>query len=162
MYRILLLLSLVMFSPLASADTLLRGRVIHVTDGDTLTLLDAKHQRIKVRLAEIDCPEQSQPYGKRAKLELKTLVHKKNVEITVIDVDRYDRVVGQVRASGVDINAEMVRRGAAWAYRRHLKRPELIQYEQAAREAALGLWALPPQEHIPPWQWRHQQRQSPH
>lgn len=147
-------------SPKAYATSVLNGRVIHIADGDTLTLIDADYQRIKVRLAEIDSPEKAQPYGHRAKQLLVSLALKKTVEVTVVDIDQYGRIVGKVRADGVDINAEMVRQGAAWVYRRHLKRPELLRDEQEARKQALGLWALPEKERMPPWQWRHLQRQS--
>lgn len=39
----------------ASADTL-QGRVVGVTDGDTITLLDAFRTQHKIRLAGIDAP----------------------------------------------------------------------------------------------------------
>lgn len=156
----LLLALLVNLLPMAHATSALSGRVIQIADGDTLTLLDADNARIKVRLAEIDSPERAQPYGNRAKHVLAELVRSRVVEVTVIDIDPYGRIVGQVRANGIDINAEMVRRGAAWVYRRHLKRPELLRDEQMARTQALGLWSLPEQERMPPWQWRHLQRKS--
>jgi micrococcal nuclease len=160
MLRILLLITCFAFlTPLAAAESRISGRVVNVADGDTLTLLDANRQRVKVRLAEIDSPEQAQPYGNRAKHELKTLVYQKAVDVIVVDIDQYGRVVGRVMVAGIDINAEMVRRGAAWVYRRHLKRPELIRIEQVARQASAGLWALPAAERIPPWQWRYQQKQ---
>lgn len=49
------------------------GRVVGVSDGDTLTIIDSRKQQIKVRLTEIDTPESAQPYGPRAKQELSRL-----------------------------------------------------------------------------------------
>ena len=42
------------------------GKVISITDGDTVTVL-TDNKQTKVRLAEIDTPEKNQPYGKNAK-----------------------------------------------------------------------------------------------
>lgn len=52
----------------------LLGRVVGVTDGDTLTLLDANSEQHKVRLAGIDCRERGQPFGSVAKRALGDLV----------------------------------------------------------------------------------------
>ena len=43
----------------------LSGRVVGITDGDTLTLLVDRTQH-KIRLAEIDTPERGQDWGRRA------------------------------------------------------------------------------------------------
>ena len=44
---------------------------------------------------------------------------------------------------GVDVNAEMIRQGAAWAYRQYLKDQSLLRLEAEAKAAKRGLWALP-------------------
>ena len=49
------------------------GWVVGVSDGDTLTLLTADKQQVKVRLGEIDTPERKQPYGTRAQQALSDL-----------------------------------------------------------------------------------------
>lgn len=49
------------------------GRVVGISDGDTLTLLTLEKQPIKIRLAAIDAPESRQPYGTRAKQALSEL-----------------------------------------------------------------------------------------
>jgi endonuclease YncB( thermonuclease family) len=136
------------------------GRVVGVTDGDTITLLDPGKQQIKVRLAEIDTPESGQPYGKRAKQELSGLVFNKMVTVKVQDIDRYGRTVGRVYANSLDVNAEMVKRGAAWVYRQYAKDQSLYSIENQARQDKVGLWGLPESEQIPPWEWRHSQRGS--
>jgi len=65
---------------------------------------------------------------------------------------------GRVFAGAQDVNAEMVRRGAAWVYRRYSDDPALLHLEQEARTARRGLWALPEAERIPPWEWRAAER----
>jgi len=87
------------------------GRVVGVSDGDTLTLLTADKQQVKVRLGEIDTPESRQPYGERAKQALSALAFGKEARVVVQDTDKYGRTVGRVYVGTVDVNAEMVRQG---------------------------------------------------
>jgi endonuclease YncB( thermonuclease family) len=63
-----------------------------------------------------------------------------------------------VFAGDQDVNAEMVRRGAAWVYRRYSDDPELLRLEQIAQVEKRGLWRLPEAERIPPWEWRAAER----
>ena len=130
------------------------GRVVGIADGDTLTVLDAGNRQIRVRLAEIDTPESGQPYGDRARQALSDLAFGKAVRVVVQDTDRYGRAVGRVHEGAVDVNAEMVRRGAAWVFRRYSDDPALLRLEAEARAARRGLWALPEAERTPPWEWR--------
>jgi endonuclease YncB( thermonuclease family) len=142
----------------ASAEDL-TGRVVGITDGDTLTLLTDRREQVRVRLAEIDTPERSQPYGNRARQTLSDLAFGKGVRIAVRDMDRYGRTVGRVFSGSQDINAEMVRRGAAWVHRRYSDDPNLLRLEQAARAEKRGLWGLPEAQRVPPWEWRTAERQ---
>jgi endonuclease YncB( thermonuclease family) len=83
----------------------------------------------------------------------------------VQDTDRYGRTVGRVFAGDQDVNAEMVRRGAAWVYRRYSDDPDLLRLEQAARAEKHGLWRLPEAQRVSPWVWRtlgrHDRNQNP-
>ncbi len=75
------------------------GRVVGVTDGDTITVLHkGKGERIQLR--GIDCPEKRQAFGKRAKQFTSTLVFGKTVTVHVLDRDRYGRTVGEMLAVG--------------------------------------------------------------
>ena len=75
--------------------------------------------------------------------------------MVVQDTDKYGRTVGRVYVGATDVNAEMIRQGAAWAYRQYLKDQSLLRLEPEAKAAKRGLWALPEAQRMPPWEWRH-------
>jgi len=138
----------------------LTGKVIAIADGDTLTVLGDNNQQTKIRLAEIDTPESGQPYGSRARQALAALAFGKQARIVETDRDRYGRIVGKVYVGGMDVNAELVRQGAAWVYRKYAKDQSLFALEAEARAAQRGLWALPEAQRVAPWDWRKAQRQQ--
>jgi endonuclease YncB( thermonuclease family) len=142
----------------SGAETrILDGRVVGITDGDTLMLLVDRRQ-VRIRLAQIDAPESGQPYGKKAKAALSALAFGKQARIEVVDIDRYGRTIGEVSIDGIDVNREMVRAGHAWAYTKYSHTTEIIELENSARAAKQGLWALPDNQREPPWIWRHSAR----
>ena len=132
----------------------LTGRVVSVSDGDSLTLMAANNLQIKVRLAEIDAPESGQPYGNKAKQRLSDLVRGKEVMVSVQTKDRYGRTVGRVYVDDLDVCAEMVRAGAAWVYRLYVIDNDLFAVEEDAKAAQRGLWGLPEAQKTAPWNWR--------
>lgn len=64
----------------ASAD--ISGRIVRVLDGDTVEVLETGNRLTRVRLAGIDAPEKSQPFGQRSRQELSTMVTQRTVTIT--------------------------------------------------------------------------------
>ncbi len=130
------------------------GRVVGVSDGDTLTLLTAEKQQIKVRLSSIDTPEKAQPYGQKSRQALADLTFQKLAVLDVQERDRYGRTVARVYVDGVDVNRKLVESGAAWVYRQYNRDQSLLQAEAEAKVAKRGLWALPEAERMPPWEWR--------
>ena len=140
-------------APLAASAEALTGKVVKVADGDTITVL-VNDEQVKVRLAEIDAPERSQPWGKRAKQALTAKVAGHVVQVETKFNDRYGRRVGHVVYSGRDINRELVREGHAWVYRHWLRDETLLDDEAHARAERAGLWRLPEAERVPPWEWR--------
>jgi len=136
----------------AAAETLM-GRVVSVSDGDTLTLLTADRQRVKIRLAEIDAPEHDQPFGQRSRQSLSELAFGRTASVAVQKTDDYGRAVGTVTAAGVNVEAEQVRRGLAWVYRQYSDDARLLALEAEAKAARRGLWA--DANPLPPWAWRH-------
>ncbi len=128
--------------PLASLE---RARVVKVVDGDTVHLEDGG----KVRLIGINTPETGTPMAAEAKALLASLVLDKIVYLQN-DVERrdaYKRRLAYIFLEDRFVNGEIVRRGAAHAYRwepntkYHAK---LVELQQAARRDGFGIWSLPP------------------
>lgn len=150
--KILLIALSMSFPPVAYAETI-SGKVIAISDGDTLTLLVDGNRQIKIRLAAIDAPEKNQAFGNRAKQQLSDLCFDKNATLKVISTDRYGRTVGDIYCAGSNANLEMVKSGLAWVFRKYDKGFEyLYESEEEARTAKRGLWADP--NPIAPWDWR--------
>ncbi|WP_164155297.1 thermonuclease family protein [Sandarakinorhabdus rubra] len=139
------------------AETL-RGKVVGVTDGDTITLLVDGRRQYKIRLGEIDAPEGGQPYGRKSKRILSDLVYGQTISARVTDIDRYGRAVAVLTRGNTNINAEMVKRGGAWAYRRYLSDQRYLRWEEQARQARRGLWGLQADQIMAPWDWRAARR----
>lgn len=129
------------------------GKVVAVADGDTITVLTAGKESVKVRLYGIDAPEAKQAFGNRAKEELSGMVFGKVVTVEVKQKDRYGRTVGLVTADGVAVNREMVRRGFAWWYRDFAKKDvDFAKAEAEAKNAKRGLWM--DKAPVAPWEFR--------
>jgi endonuclease YncB( thermonuclease family) len=136
----------------------LEGKVVRVSDGDTLVILDKNNTEHKIRLAQIDAPELNQPWGKKSKQSLSDLVMHKKVEITVVDKDDYGRTVGTVFIDNKDVCKEQIALGYAWVYRHHLKDNSLLAIEDEAKKNKRGLWKdFNP---TPPWVWRKKNKEN--
>jgi len=159
--RAILLLTFALLASSVQAG-LISGRVVHVADGDTITILDAGKIQYKVRLAGIDAPEKTQAYGQRSRDSLEELVAGQTVIVETTKKDRYGRVVGKVLVNGRDINIEQIRRGMAWFYRHYEKEQSVsdrLRYDRAEMEAKddrRGLWA--DKNPTPPWDFRQKKR----
>jgi endonuclease YncB( thermonuclease family) len=103
--------SLILFAlilPASAQPQTITGKVVGVSDGDTIVVLDAGKRQHKVRLIGIDAPESGQDFGQRAKQSLSDLVFGKTVTVTSEAKDRYGRVLGDVTLDGKNINLEQV------------------------------------------------------
>lgn len=130
------------------------GKVVNVTDGDSITVLRDR-QQVKVRLVDIDAPEKGQPFGNRSKRALEALVKGQEVLVVERGQDKYHRTLGRIYRGDVDVNAELVREGMVWVYRQYGNDPTLNAIEAAAKEQKRGLWR--DREPVPPWEWRKAQ-----
>jgi hypothetical protein len=89
---------------------------------------------------------------------LSDLVFRQTISARVTDIDRYGRAVAVLTSGKTNINAEMVKRGGAWAYRRYLSDQRYIRWEEQARQAGRGLWGLQADQIVAPWDWRAARR----
>jgi endonuclease YncB( thermonuclease family) len=83
---------------------------------------------------------------------LEVLVKGREVLVVERGQDRYHRTLGRIYRGDLDVNAEQVRQGMAWVYRKYVKDATLYPIEAEAREQRRGLWRDP--EPVPPWEWR--------
>ena len=130
---------------------------VRIIDGDSIAFGD-----LNVRLASIDAPERAQscsdakgePFGcgRSATDYLRFLIGNGEVTCRGRGRDRYGRMIGACRANGIDLSAEMVRRGWAVAYL-----GDLGSMEAEARSLGVGLWAG---EFVAPSEWRRDRRSA--
>ena len=121
--------------------------VERVGDGDTLDVRGGA----RVRLVQIDAPElgEQECYAQESKRELERLAPRGvRIELerdpALDDVDRYGRLLRYVEIKGMNVNVELVRRGAAAPYFRHGDRgryaDELLDAVGEARVGHRGMW----------------------
>ncbi len=133
------------------------GKVIGVTDGDTIEMLVGSTAE-KIRLWGVDCPEHDQAFGSAAKKFTSQLAFGKTVKFQPMTQDRYGRTVANIYLlDGTYLNAEIVRAGYAWWFRRYApEAKDIAQLESEARTNKRGLWRdLHP---ISPWDFRASQK----
>jgi len=163
--RSLFLLLFVFALPCPALAQSFSGRVVAVSDGDTLTVLTAAKEQIKVRINGIDAPEKAQPFGQASKQNLSRLVFGRAVTIESNKRDRYGRTVGKVLTDGRDAGLEQVKAGFAWRFKEYEReqspedRRAYAEAETEARKARRGLWQDPAP--VPPWEFRHPERAPP-
>ncbi|EIO1438446.1 thermonuclease family protein [Salmonella enterica] len=131
----------------------IRGKVIHVIDGDTIDVLQDKTP-VRIRLANIDAPEKKQAYGRWSANQLNGLVAAQPVTVTYTQTDRYGRIIGRVfTTNGTEASRFMVQSGAAWVYEHYNTDKALPAMQREAQAQKRGLWA--DTNPAPPWIWRH-------
>jgi endonuclease YncB( thermonuclease family) len=145
--------------PKAGDEGVFYGPFVRLVDGDTF------HARVQgvimeFRLQGIDAPEHDQPYGTESTALLRQLTRGPGQQLVLVfdDVDRNGRIVVQAWIGDLNINEEMVRRGAAWSESVYAEDDRLFQIEQEARDRKGGMWALPAADRVEPWVWRKEER----
>jgi endonuclease YncB( thermonuclease family) len=135
----------------------LYGQMVRVVDGDTL-IVRIQGAEVTFRLSGIDAPERDQPFGREAENELEAIVGLQQCVLQVVETDSFGRTVAHLWIGDLYVNAEMMRRGLAWFDSEYAQNESLYLIEEAAREQERGLWTLPPDKRVPPWEWRHEKR----
>jgi endonuclease YncB( thermonuclease family) len=148
-------------------------RVVGVSDGDTITVLDSGQVQHRVRLHGIDAPEKGQPFSERSKQALSDLVFRRTVTIQWSKTDRYGRILARVLAippdpcpspcvARLDVNMALVDAGMAWHYKAYegeqsrSDRKAFAEAELRARERHIGIWSQP--DPVAPWERRTSER----
>jgi len=124
-----------------------------IIDGDTVAIGEER-----IRLHGIDAPEQKQTCsvggiewacGRAATVALTEMIGSHIIICKGKKRDRYKRLIAVCYAGPVNLNAGMVKKGWALAYRRYSK--EYVSAEREAENGMLGIWRG---EFVPPWDWR--------
>jgi endonuclease YncB( thermonuclease family) len=101
-----LLLFLLLLLPLSVLSQTLTGKVIGISDGDTITVLDADRRQHKIRLNGMDAPESAQDFGQASKRHLSDLIFDKDVSVLWRKRDKYGRSLGKVFIGNTNVNLE--------------------------------------------------------
>lgn len=147
----------VLVTTAADARTL-AGRIVSITDGDTVTLLDTGFRQHKIRLSGIDAPEKRQAFGNRSRQHLAELVFRREVSADCAKVDRYGRAICKLEVDGMDANFAQIEAGMAWHYKAYERdqaitdRWRYARAEEHARQDERGLWA--DRAPMAPWEFR--------
>ena len=144
---------------IAVKPTIITGKVVSIMDGDTFKLLTKDSTTVKVRLANIDCPEKKQAYATKAKQFVSNAIFSKNVTVQVLKKDRYRRLIAHVYyGDSINLNHQLVKHGLAWHYVKYSKDSVLQKLEDQAKNKKIGLWQDP--NAISPWQWRADKKEA--
>lgn len=118
------------------------AKVVRIKDGDTVVVLLNDNKEKTLRLAEVDCPESGQPFGKNAKQFTSGQVFGKTIEFVETDTDRYGRSVAKIYYDEEKyLSAEIIKAGMGWCYYQYSKNTELGAFQEAAKNDRKGLWA---------------------
>lgn len=145
----LLFFLLLLLSPV---NDIITGKIVGVSDGDTVILLTEDKTQIKVRLDGIDCPESHQAFGQRAKQYTSDFCFGKYATLISHGKDRYGRTLGLIVIGQDTLNYELLKAGYAWHYKQYNSEERLSEMELQAKSKKLGLWVDP--EPIAPWIFR--------
>lgn len=128
------------------------AKVIAIKDGDTVVVLLEGNIQKTLRLGEVDCPENSQPFGKNAKQFTSDQIFGKQINFIETDTDRYGRTIAKIYYDNKYLSAEIIKAGFGWWYYHYSNDKNLKMLEEEASKNKIGLWFDP--NSIPPWEWR--------
>lgn len=130
-------------------------QIVRVIDGDTIVVRAADQKDVSVRLLGVDTPEVVDPqkpiecFGKEASAFMQAILSGKYAwmmnDPAADDQDVYGRKLRNlVLENGMDVNAELVKRGYARALVEYpmneTRKTDLKKWETDAKDNHLGLW----------------------
>jgi len=122
------------------------GKVVKVLDGDTFILENG----IRIRIAEVDCPELHQDFGQESKTFTERQVLYKVIRYSKINIS-YDRIVAKVWINNMDLTKIIISNGYGWWYQRYSNNLNLKKLQNLAIKKRKGLWA---KKAIEPYEYR--------
>ncbi|MCT7528788.1 thermonuclease family protein [Aliarcobacter cryaerophilus] len=128
------------------------GKVVKVSDGDTITILASDKIQYKIRLNDIDAPEKKQAFGNKSKDNLAKYIAGKTVTVKYNKTDKYKRILGTIYYNNTDINLQQVKDGYAWVYKKYSNNQTYYKAEKLARDKKTGLWV--DKNPLEPWEFR--------
>ena len=135
----------------------IKAKIVAVKDGDTVVALLENNTQETLRLAEVDCPEKKQPFGKNAKQFTSSQVFGKNIIFYRISKDRYRRTVAKIFYDKEKyLSAEIIKAGFGWWYYKASKNFKLKDDEVLAKNKKLGLWS--DKNAVAPWDFRKKKK----
>lgn len=136
-------------------DSILRGTVTYVIDGETFTLELSQGTSAKIKLYGVSIPKYNQPYGSLATAFVNKLLEGKYVECQIKDKLRSGLLVCQVHIVKISVNTdlteELLKNGLAWHDKKQYPNQHLSELEEHAQKSRVGLWAS--ENPIAPWSW---------
>lgn len=152
-----LIFSLLFFLSSIISFSQTKATVIGISDGDTITVLLFDKSKLKLRLAEVDCPEKGQAFAKNAKQFTSEQVFGKQIVFFKTDKDRYGRDIAKIYYdNGKYLSEQLIKNGLGWWYSSYSKDRNLEVLEMKARSKKIGLWK--DKNVISPWDYRRIKR----
>ncbi|WP_238784891.1 thermonuclease family protein [Blattabacterium cuenoti] len=131
-----------------------------IYDGDTFRIETKKMEEYRIRIADIDCPEKNQSYGREAKNFLTKKILNQTVLIKNIKIDKYNRIVGLVfYEKNKDLGKDILESGLAWVWK-FSKNVPYKRIESQARKQKIGIWKK--NNPIDPYDWRKKRLFNPY
>lgn len=156
--KLTILLSLIVSTVITAPAVASTYKVIKIHDGDTISVVNTQdNSAIKVRLACIDAPEDSQPQGNLSTITLNAFIPVgSEVRLNQVDTDRYRRIVAEIFKNNVNVNQSMLRKGQAVVYHKYLNNcpnsNAYVEAEKLAKDKKQGFWN--DSSFITPEDWR--------
>ena len=149
------------FISLAHATNEITGKVVGITDGDTITVLQDK-THIKSVYMELTARKATRILEQRQNSSHQIwYMGNRSKWFRWILIENFGRTVGIVYINDLCVNEQIIKNGLAWVYQRYCDTPickDWLKLEQQARNSKIGLWSHP--NPIPPWDFRRGNKAS--